>query len=114
MRHPGQQAEPEQEEGDQIQQGVQPVSAGPLRSSLQNISHLSFSSAWTGLQTGGQCYVMPYLGFTGYDEQLAGVEEDGVDLHCEGERHVGHELVGGDGHTIAQDHLDFIFMIFVL
>ena len=49
-----------------------------------------------------------YLGFTGYYEQLAGVEEDGVNLDCEGERHVGHELVRGDGHTIAQDNLDFI------
>jgi len=40
---------------------------------------------------------------TGDDEELAAVQEDGVDLHEEGESHEGHELFGEDRHAVAED-----------
>ena len=41
--------------------------------------------------------------FTGDDEELPAVEEDGVDLHDEGESHEGHELVGEHRDGVAED-----------
>ena len=62
----------EDEEGEDIEQSVQPVaSTGP--------------------------------GLTGDDEELPAVQEDGVDLHEEGERHEGHELGGEHRHGVAED-----------
>jgi len=40
---------------------------------------------------------------TGDDEELPAVQEDGVDLHEEGESHEGHELVGEHRHAVAED-----------
>ena len=39
----------------------------------------------------------------GDDEELAGVQEDRVDLHHKGESHEGDELVREDRHAVAED-----------
>ena len=43
------------------------------------------------------------LGLVGDDEQLPGVQEDGVDLHYQGESSVRDVLLTGDSQTVAED-----------
>ena len=46
------------------------------------------------------------LGLVGDDEQLPGVEEDGVYLDNQGESPVSDELVTGDREAVAEDHTE--------
>ena len=43
------------------------------------------------------------LGLVSYDQQLASVQEDRVDLHHQWQRHEGHELFGDHRHGVAED-----------
>ena len=46
------------------------------------------------------------LGLVGDDEQLPGVQEDGVNLDNQGESPVRDVLLADDGKTVAEDHTE--------
>ena len=46
------------------------------------------------------------LGLVGDDEELPGVQEDGVNLHNQGESPVGDVLLTGDCEAVAEDHTE--------
>ena len=46
------------------------------------------------------------LGLVGDDEELPGVQEDGVNLDNQGESPVGDVLLTGDCEAVAEDHTE--------